>query len=343
MKQLLSAQVKGLVLTAPLMLLAGAPAFAIDPIPSEGGWSGFVLPGVGYMDVKSNTLAGNSLIDVERDTIDSVFAKPKSESDFHAIASGEVKYTLGGRGTQFFLGGGIEDIVTLDLAQGLGLRQDIGETGTVELAVLFSGIPAEVWEDPYVEGAPRRETDRDSTGARFRWDRIFGSDFEFEVVYRDVEIDTERSGEFLDLSEAERNLLRRDAQLTRLGLTWRRKLSDTTVLRPEIRFTQNDADGDAESYDAFALQVAWAYVGDPVRIVGTVGYTAKSYDEPNPIYVSKRDSDIWFLSGAVFYKLPTASKRWSLAGLVTYGDEDSDIDFHDNTVFSAVAGVEYRF
>lgn len=324
-------------------LLSGSPVLAIDPIPAEGGWSGFVLPGVGYMDIKSNTLGGNSLIDVERDTISSVFSKPKSESDFHAIASGEVKYTLGGRGTQFYLGGTIEDIVTLDFAQGIGMRQDIGNAGTVELGVLFSGIPPEVWEDPYVEDEPRQATDRDSTGARFRWDRIFGSDFEFEVVYRDVEIDTERSGEFLDLSESDRDLLRRDAELTRLGLTWRRKLSDTTILSPQVRYIQNDADGDAESYDGYGLQVSWAYLGNPLTVVGTVGYTSKSFDEANPIYGRKRDSDTWFLSGTVFYQLPTESKRWSLAGIATYGDEDSDIDFHDNTVFSVITGVQYRF
>ncbi len=324
-------------------LLLGFPALAIDPIPAEGGWSGFVLPGVGYMDLKSNTVSGNSIIDVEHKTVDSIFDSPKSESDFHAVFSGEVKYTLGGRGTQFFLGSSIEDLVTLDFSQGLGMRQDIGGAGTLELAVLFTGLPAEIWEDPYVEGEPRNKTDRDSQGARFRWDRIFGSDFEAELVYRDVDVDTERSGEFLGLSQPDRDLLRRDADFMRLGLIWRRKLSDSTILSPEVRYLNNDADGDAESYDGYGLQVAWAYLGNPLTVVGTVGYTSKSYDQANPIYGRKRDSDTWALSGTVSYRLPTASQRWSVTGIATYADEDSDIDFHDNTVLSIIGGVQYRF
>jgi len=328
---------------ACLSLLAAMPALAIDKIPAEGGWSGFVLPGVGYMDVKSNTLAGNSVIDVERKTIGSVNASPKSEDAFHAMFSGEVKYTLAGRGTQFFAGSSLEDVVTLDLAQALGIRQDIGDGGTVELAALLTSIPADVWEDPYVEGEPRVDTERDSNGARFRWDRIFGSDFEFEATYRKIDVGTERSGEFLGLSDADRDLLRRDADRTTLGLTWRRKLSDTTIVSPQFRYTQNDADGDAESYDGYALQVTWAYVGQVITVVGNVGYTGKSYDKANPIYNRKRDSDMGFASGAVFYKLPTASKRWSGVGIVSYGDEDSDINFHDNTVFSVIGGVQYRF
>jgi len=328
---------------ACLGMLASMPALAIDKIPAEGGFSGFVLPGVGYMDIKSNTLVGNSLIDVERKTIGSVNASPKSEDAFHVMFSGEVKYTLAGRGTQFFLGGSLEDVVTLDLAQAVGIRQDIGDGGIVELAALLTSIPADVWEDPYVEGEPRVDTERDSNGARFRWDRIFGSDFEFEASFRQIDVGTERSGEFLGLSDADRDLLRRDADRTTLGLTWRRKLSDTTILSPQIRYIQNDADGAAETFDGYGLQVTWAYVGDVMSVIGNLGYTSKSYDEANPIYDRKRDSDTVFISGTVFYKLPTESKRWAGVGTVSYGEEDSDINFHDNTVFSVIGGVQYRF
>jgi Protein of unknown function (DUF2860) len=56
-------------------------------------------------------------------------------------------------------------------------------------------------------------TDRDSTGLRLRRDRILGPAFEFTVTYRDVAIDTERSGQrvtSVTFDASCQELLRRD-------------------------------------------------------------------------------------------------------------------------------------
>ena len=60
---------------------AAAPvAFAIEPIPETTGWRGFVVGGAGYTDVKSNLVAGNGILDIGRDTIDSIYDAPRSDS-----------------------------------------------------------------------------------------------------------------------------------------------------------------------------------------------------------------------------------------------------------------------
>ena len=53
-------------LTLLVMLTVGAApaAIAIEPIPATPGWRGFVVVGGGYADLKSNTVAGNNLIDI---------------------------------------------------------------------------------------------------------------------------------------------------------------------------------------------------------------------------------------------------------------------------------------
>ena len=76
----------------------------------------------------------------------------------------------------------------------LGARKDLGSAGILQGGFLFSGIPTQVWEDPYAEGVRREETDRDSTGLRLQWDRVLGTAFEVTFSYRDIAIDTERSG-----------------------------------------------------------------------------------------------------------------------------------------------------
>ena len=55
-----------------IVLLVGIWAttvYAIEPIPEESGFSGFVNLGVVYLDVESNTIAGNSLGDVGKERI----------------------------------------------------------------------------------------------------------------------------------------------------------------------------------------------------------------------------------------------------------------------------------
>ncbi len=88
---------------------------AIEPIPEEMGFSGYLLLGVGVTDLKSNTVVGNDIIDVGDDTISSIFQKPESDDSAHPILGVELKYTLPGR-NQIFLGSSLEDRLTMDFA-----------------------------------------------------------------------------------------------------------------------------------------------------------------------------------------------------------------------------------
>ena len=54
----------------------------------------------------------------------------------------------------------------------------------------------------------RDETNRDTMGLRLIWDRIMGTQLQY--TYRDIDINNEKSGEFLGLSPGDRKLLERD-------------------------------------------------------------------------------------------------------------------------------------
>ena len=149
-------------------------AFAIEPIPSTPGWRGFVVVGGGYADLKSNTVAGNNLIDIGQPPSARWHERPRSDDTVHPVVTGEINYTFGG-GWQAFFGTSLEDAVTLDGVTQLGARKDMGSAGILQGGLLFSGIPTQAWEDPYAEGVRREETDRDSTGVRAQWDRILGT------------------------------------------------------------------------------------------------------------------------------------------------------------------------
>ena len=87
----------------------------------------------------------------------------------------------------------------------------------------------------------REETDRDSTGVRLQWDRILGSAFELTFSYRDISIDTERSGEGVVSVACDatcQDLLRRD--------------------------------GEAISGDAYRLQLSYIFLGQGYTVASNV-------------------------------------------------------------------------
>ena len=67
--------------TLIILLLSGVnPAGAVDPIPLESGFSGFIRPGVGYVRYKSNMVASFLGFDLSDKKTDSLRDSPDAES-----------------------------------------------------------------------------------------------------------------------------------------------------------------------------------------------------------------------------------------------------------------------
>jgi hypothetical protein len=336
-----------------ILLAAGAGAWsaqaaAIEPIPQTPGWRGFAVLGVGYTDVETNLLAGNRVVEIGRDTVASVNAPPQSDSAFHAIFTGEINYTTAGR-WQFFLGNALEDALTLDSSGQLGVRREIGAAGVLQAGVLFNGVTTKVWADPYAEGVAREDTDRDSNGARLQWDRMFGSAFQATLSYRDISIDREESGRgvrSVACSAACRDLLRRDGARYNLDLSYLYRIGDGRprhLLRPQISYAVDDRDGAAISNDSWRLQLSHVFLGEGYTLASNLVYGSSSFDEPNPIFGRKTNSDRIALDTTLLYRLPIAGGRWQAVGSATWGRDDSDVRFHDSELFNVSIGAAYRF
>jgi hypothetical protein len=331
------------------MLTVGAApaAMAIEPIPSTPGWRGFVVVGGGYADLKSNTVAGNNLLDIGQPTISSVSQRPSSDDAFLPVVTGEINYTFNG-GWQAFFGTSLEDAVTLDGVTQLGVRKDLGSAGILQGGLLFSGIPTQVWEDPYAEGVRREETDRDSTGLRLQWDRVLGSAFELTFSYRDISIDTERSGEGVTSVACDascQELLRRDGDQYSFDVSYLYRLGEGQrhLVRPMVRYTIDDREGDAISSDGYRLQLSYIFLGQGYTVASNLAYGGSSFDARNPIFGARTDADGIAVDTTLFYRLPIESGRWQAVGSVLWGESDSDVEFHDNEIFMVSLGVMYRF
>lgn len=323
------------------------PAVAIDPIPQDTGWSGWFWGGVGYTELKNNFVAGHKGIDTGTGTIDSIDGPPPSDDDFHWVAAGEVTYTWADSRTQAFFGSATEQLLTLDLAQQLGVRRDFGSVGVLQLGALFNGVPAEVWEDPFVEGEPRVGTDRDSRGIRLQWDEILGTDFEIRLSGRKIDISPERSGDFLvangELDPADQGLLDRNGDVLQLRLIYKWGFAPGQRLEPQFIYSNHDRNGRAVSGDTYEFQLSWLATDGRMLLAVNGFFGQRDYDQPNPIYGRKADSDNLGLNAFFVYPLPVASGRWAWTTLVLWAEEDSNIDFYDTRILSFMTGPTYRF
>lgn len=329
------------------VILAAQPmtSFAFERIPDATGFSGFVNLGVGYLDSKSNTVAGNKVADVGKKTIGSLFGTPKSESDTIPLINAELAYTFAPSRTQIVFGNRLEDFVRFDTTSQLGARKELSDESIIGASVVFNGIKTEVWSDPYVTGQPRKTTDRESSGVRLEYSYILGSNFRAELTWRDIDIDKELSGATqLGLTPAQARLLDRNGESISLELGYRHSWADDKQqLIPAIRYTDFDLDGNAMANDSYLFQLTHLYIGDRWNIATNLAYTNQDYDAVNPIYGRERDDDVFGGSVQVFYKRAFDVDNLAVVGTLAYFDSDSNIDFYDTRVRITGLSALYRF
>ena len=335
--------------TLIIVLFMGANlASALDSIPVESGFSGFVRPGVGYLKYKSNMVASFLGFDLSEKKTNSLTDTPSSESTGIVLVPFSLQYTFASTRTQLFLGTDLTDLIRFDYTQQAGVKQEIGRFGLLQGGVLFSSIPAKVWKDPYVVDQNRKDTKRTSNGARLVWDRIFGIELQAQYTYRKIDVDGEKSGEFLGLSSREQNLLERDGDRHMGEVLYRFRFADKHTLAPTIRYTNDDRDGDAMASDGFDFQLTYAYLSKPIIFTANAAIGQADYDQKNPIYDKTRDDDRYGLQGNLYYQNPWGwslfgSKPMSFYAGAAYAYTDSNIDFYDQEAIMVTGGVFFKW
>ncbi|MGL4354285.1 MAG: DUF2860 family protein [Aeromonas popoffii] len=311
----------------------------IIKIPTQSGFSGFVIGGVGTLEYKSNMYKGPN---DDNDRHAGLFNSPESHSSVTPIFGADLRYTFAETRTQLFLGNLIQDAVRFDFTQQLGVRQQMGDKGIVALAYVFPLLPADTWSDPYAEGN-RHETDMKSGGGRLAWDQIWGTHFNTSFTMRKFDISEERSGQSLGLSSAQRDMLDRNGTTSDVALSYDWIFTPGHVLRPELVYSKGSFDGSAMSYDKTQILLSHGYNNSQWSLVSNIYLGQMSYDEVNPIFGDKADSDEFGISASFFWHRLFDVK--GLNGLISasYRKSDSDINFYDASIRSINTGLVYHF
>ena len=330
-----------------LLWLFTAPAQAAVFIPEKSGVSGFVNLGAGYAAVESSFMAKTLLgsVDLGHEKVDSLDRSPDEQSGILPVASFELSYTLAESRTQFYLGNLLEDFLRFDTNTVFGVRQSIGRAGILGASLRNTAITTEVWSDPFVTGVERKETDRESFGYRVFWQQIFGTGLEVEYTGSSVDVDDERSGQALGLTPAERKLLDRNGDTSRLEFRYEFNFDNRRhIFTPGISFNDSDRDGSAVSYDGFGVNFNYIYTHNQRwRHVINFAYSDFDLDETNPVYGIKDSAKQTGGSYTAFYLEPFGWSQWSANLTLGWFEEDRDIDFYDTSVRLVTLGFLRRF
>lgn len=334
------------IVLGALAALASGQALSA-PVPKETGWNGFVQLGYSYNGVENNEIAGvgiASYTEFTPATINSIFDSPNGVTEGLPTYNFKVSYTFDSR-TEVFAGRDLIDAVRFDATQQLGVRQELSDKSNISAAYVFSGLPTKVWEDPYVQGQKRAKTDRDSQGIRLTYGDILGTRAQLQYTYRKINIDDERSGQFLGLPPSEARLLKRDGDEQSIRAGYLFDLGNRESFLPEIIYVDDNRDGHAMKSQQWGMQLTYAKGGDRYNMALTGSYLRADYDKRNPIYGKTRDDDSWGFGASLFDKrlLSSLGKDWWATAAAGYYESDSNINFYDSTLWTVSLGAMYRF
>lgn len=331
------------LLIIPLGGVIALSAHAYDQIPKDDGLSGNLYLGVTSDQMKTNQIATVSGTHVSDKNIDSLGGSPDSKRYTKAVPGFDLSYTLAGSRTQFFAATRMEDFINEDSVIDLGVRQGIGDPGNLRFSVLGS-TPQEVWKDPYATGTDRHATDRTSNGFRLGWENIFQSDFDVTYTQRKIDLGHERSGEALGLTQDQQDQLDRNGKNKQLDVSYRWQISPEHVLTPTLSYIDRNLDGNAMKMDGYQADLGYRYLGLEGWVFGADAFGGHlKADQSNPIYGTTQKVDRYGTTLSATYLEPFGLKDWSARAAVSYGEENSNIDFYDTRLGSVSVGMSYNF
>jgi len=333
-----------------LCFLVLYPSFlnAQNEIPQTSGFSGYVLAIPGVFIISNSLLASGAplLDDVGSAQISSIFVSPQANAAPALPLAGELNYTFAKSRTQLFFGNKFEDILRLDVAYGLGIRQEVGNVGILVANLLFTPLQLKFWSDPYIEGEDRVKTELNFPGYRIRWGGIFKTGLELTATVRQYRHEDERSGEWL-VSQGRLNtnqlpLLNRDGEFVRLKLLYKIKLKQHR-LEPAFRYTFHNHQGDAVANKQQSFLLDYIYLSPKVVFDAKLIYGKRKADTIHPVYNEILEGDRYgFALAALFPVILFKSKGWNILVSAEYVKEIANIDFYDSSLAGFNMGLMWR-
>ncbi|MDM8556880.1 DUF2860 family protein [Desulfococcaceae bacterium HSG7] len=287
----------------------------------SGGFSGTIKLGAIQVISKNQLNA-----DDDNKRIDNLDEPSKEVNEIFPLPLFDLNYAFQ-NGTSLYLGIPFED----------GLRPTFGVTqrlpgGSIGLFFHYS-ILEEVWEDPYLTGVDRNDTDRTGLGGSIQY-KIHN--FEIGYEYSIVDVDKDLIGERFEE-------LKRDGAVHKPSFGYKIKLGQGNMLVPKFSYTFADMDGDSNTYNGYKGELSFMKMSESYMLMLSVNGGLKDYDKDRPIFNETREDKHYGAMGMLTWLKPFGYKRFSLSLGGGYAKTDSEIDFFDSDSYFGLTTIGYHF
>lgn len=333
-----------LIVTAPPLLAAQ------DDIPTTSGFGGTFLVGTGVFQGRSNMISSGPplLAPISLERIPNLVDVPEAVAALGLLVGGELNYSLASSRTQFFLGAKLEDLLRLDAALGVGVRQRLPDNSILTVNAFVTPMQVRIWVDPYVENLPRESMRVGFPGFRVRWGGILGTGLALQFTDRFWRLPQELSGQWLAsegrLDAADLPLLDRRGDAWDLQASYRLPaVAKRHRFEPGLAYSRDDFDGAAMANQGGSVRLRYRYLAPTVLVDAYVGYGRRRADEVHPIYGERLTSDRFGFALGVFIPVEIRGARgWSLFSAAESLTEDVNVDFFDSRLTAFTLGIAWR-
>jgi len=311
------------------------------PLAAESGWDFTLSVNSGYVSGESNFSTSD-----DNETITNLNGEGESVDSFVVFPFARLQYTTETLNTQFFLGNSRDQISISQFQYELGVTHQFSNNSKLTVAY-FPELPFmnEVWQDPFLVGEKRIETEQNSQGARLELEQVAGSPITLKYAYARSRIEDEQSGMSLsdELSIAEIQDLQRDSDYHRVAVETMFPIASGIFLKPTLQYTARLADGDANSYQEYDVQLGLLIFKGRHTSITTFNVGTALYDEENPIFNRKQDSVNMGIFSIYSYEQFFDWKPVTFSFIAGYSQKNSDITFYDEQGLILLTSLAYTF
>jgi hypothetical protein len=310
-----------------------------EPLSNTAGWEFTLNLNAGYTHSQSqlNTDDDNKITN-------DLSNSGQSTSSAIVFPLGRVQYTLADLNTQFFLGNSRDQVSTAQFQYEIGATHQFTDNSKLTLAIFPKlSLFNETWKDPFLVGAKREVTDQDVGGGRIALENVLGSPFTLKYAIADSQVDDEQSGNSQLTNVSEINSVKRDSIFQRVEIETMFPISKGMFLKPTLQYTNRNAEGDANSYDQYTVQLGLLVFRPQYSVITTINTGVRYYQEENPIFDEKQNSQQFGILSLYSYKQPFNWKNWSWTLMAGYNAENSDINFYDTKGLILSTGMMFQY
>jgi uncharacterized protein DUF2860 len=311
-----------------VLLIDSSVVYAFDNIDRFDGTIGL---GVIYLNSGNNLNPNGS-----KEIISGLNSAADKESTILPMILPEITYDIGkpeGLNMYFATRPPIDEAGSF--AFNLGGSYPLAGKGILDASVFFSPFE-KVWENPYLTGAPREESSTSKYGAKLAFNKIMGTGLRVNAVIMNDDVDDDVIG-LLHPSMA------RDGAIYALNANYSFYVSETFEIRPRISLRKGEYDGEVNSFTKYKFDLEARFRAGQMMIVPRFFYSHSEYDEINPIFGQTREDDGYGFNLMATYMAPFGWKSWSVVGLLSLSQGDSNIDFYDTEGITFGTFLSYHF